>query len=367
MSQNSPSSHVLTRYFLKPLIARILLCSAVLCALLEVLALLEEASTILSRHLGIMGLLKFMSLHLPTLIVEIMPLSVMIGALFTLLQMTLSSEIAVIRAAGLSTFNIYRYLLPSAFFIGLFTICLRFWVVPPCEQALTSWWNETATIAHDHSELSPLWFRFHDSIIHIEEISNAGKTLHDILYYDLHPEDGSLKREIHIPDLIYQKDHWVMLGEAIQTITTTHENKAQIIPYEGTVPLTATPQQIINMTQEDAYYTPLEIIKILNGDAPISLPPSHYLMAIFSTLLIPLQMAVMLLVTLPITYIPPRAGLRNPIPVYVMATGLGSVILNGMISALGNAGSIPVIFAVSSGQIIAIFFSLAWILRMEEK
>ncbi|MCT6856244.1 MAG: hypothetical protein M3Z59_07495 [Bombella apis] len=90
-------------------------------------------------------------------------------------------------------------------------------------------------------------------------------------------------------------------------------------------------------------------------------------MTLYAILFLPLQMAVMLLVTLPITYIPPRAGLRTPLPVYVMAAGLGIVILQGMISALGNAGSLPILLATCSGQVVAALFSLAWILRMEEK
>lgn len=367
MKQYSVPRHILSRTFLRPLTARILLCCAVLCALLEVLALLEEASTILSRHLGIMGLLKFTGLHLPALIVEIMPLSVMIGALFTLLQMTLSSEIAVMRAAGLSTLNMYRYLLPAPLLLGVLACIIKLWIVPICEQKLNKWWNETATIAGDTSELPGIWFRSGTTITRIEQVSHGGHVLKDIAFYQIDPQSGLLVRDLHFPDLHFENKVWVSDGEVIETLLSDNKNQATIRGFSGKIPFLATPREIIDMTQEEVYYTPAQIWRILHRKAPVSLPPSQYLMAFFSAVFLPVQMAVMLLVALPVIYIPPRAGLRNPIPVYVMATGLGIVVLQGMISALGNAGSIPVLLAVSAGQIIAALFGLAWILRMEEK
>lgn len=357
----------LLRVFLKPLTARILLCCVVLSALLEVLALLEEASTILARHLGVYGLVKYSLLHLPTLAAEIMPLSVMVGSLFTLLQMTLSSEIAAMRASGLSTFNMFKYLLPAPICIGILTMIAQFWVIPPCEQALNIWWNETATLSNDQDALRGIWFRNGRDIAHIEQVSAGGYHLKGVTIYKRQPDTGLLQKTKHFSTLTASPSGWISSNDSLETTIDQNQDKGETSPLPQTFPLTVTPRQIINMTVEGTFYTPSQIWDALSGHIPSSLPASNYLMALLSGFFLPLQMAVMLLITLPITYIPPRAGLRNPLPVYVMASGLGIVILQGMISALGNAGSVPALLAVSSGHIIAALLSLAWVLRMEEK
>lgn len=359
--------YVLSRFFLRPLIGRILLCCAVLAGLLEVLALLEQAGVILSRHLGVLGLLKFMGLHLPALVTEIMPLSVMIGSLFTLLQMALSSEIAIMRAAGLSTFNMFMLLLPAPILFGFIAVGLQFWVVPPCEQYLNSWWNETATVSGDTDALPSLWYREGSSIVHVEQVSAGGTQLEDVSLYVRVPQTGTLQNALHFPHLSRRDGHWTTSPHATAIDVAQDQESAQIVPFTQEAPLLATPQQIMAMTLDSAIYTPGEIWKILHRKAPASLPISNYRMTFFSTLFLPFEMAVMLLITLPVTYIPPRAGIRNPLPVYVMAAGLGIIIVQGMISALGNAGSLPVLLAVSTAQLVAGCLGLGWVLRMEEK
>ncbi|MDF7674814.1 LptF/LptG family permease [Acetobacteraceae bacterium ESL0709] len=355
---------VLARAFLKPLLGRILLCGAVLTALLEVLALLEEASDILGRHLGVRGLIKFLALHMPAMATEIMPLSVMIGALFTLLQMALSNEITILRSSGLSSLDMYKHFLPAPIIVGFLTIIVQFWVVPPCEQALNKWWNVTDT-AHD--DIPSLWFREQKNIVHIEEVLEGGNRLKSVTIYHRDKKTGTLLNSVHYTELLQKNAHWFPSQKGLSTFLDHDQNKAQVISYDGDVPIVATPRQIIDMTLKDVYYTPAQLWHAISGKSPSSLPPSNYLMAFFSVMFLPVQMAVMLLVAFPVTYIPPRAGLRNPLPVYVMAAGLGIVILQGMISALGNAGSLPIFLSVCSGPIIATLFSLAWILRLEER
>lgn len=363
-----PFSHpTLLRVFLKPLLTKVLICCGVLTALLEILALLDNASIIFARHLGMTGLFKFMGLHLPALVVEIMPLSVMIGGLFTLLQMALSSEIAVLKAAGLSTLNMFRYLLPGPILLGIVCIAMQFWVVPPLEQELNRWWNESATEANATDDLHGLWFRSGTDIIQVDVVSHGGNVLSKVIFYRRQARDGNLTGSQYYENLTYENGHWTPHGTVKQLEIFEDRTQGRITEKFSPPALNATPQEIINMTIQGVHYTPLQLHKIFSGKAPSNLPESNYLMALYTILLLPVQMAVMLLITLPITYIPPRAGLRNPLPVYVMAAGLGMIILQGMISALGNSGSLPILLAVCSGQVVAALFSLTWILRMEEK
>ncbi|MFT8483928.1 MAG: YjgP/YjgQ family permease, partial [Gluconobacter cerinus] len=77
--------------------------------------------------------------------------------------------------------------------------------------------------------------------------------------------------------------------------------------------------------------------------------------------------AVMLLLALPVFSLLGRAGIRNPLPVYVLAAGMGFVILQGMISALGNAGTLAAPLAACAGPLLGALLGLTWVLRMEER
>ncbi|QDH12879.1 LptF/LptG family permease [Formicincola oecophyllae] len=368
----------LARVFLKPLLARILMCSAVLCGLMEVLGLLDAVPMILRRHLGILGLFHFMGLHLPALFVETLPVAVLVGSLFTLMHMALSSELAALRASGLSTWGMFMEMLPAPLLLGVVGIGVQFWVVPPAEQALSAWWNVSATRVHDMASQPPVWYRERGHIVHISHVGGGGTHLEGVTFYQRQLGTGILQGLLHFPALDYQKGHWVVgqsapgatglaAAPASETVISPTREDGQINTFSGAPPLHAMPEQLNTMAMAQPLYTPGDLISAMRGRQPFSLPPSNYKMALLQALVLPVELVVMVLIALPVTYIPPRAGTRNPLPVYVLGAGLGIVILQGMISALGNAGSLPAYVAVSAGLVVAALFGITWILRMEDK
>ena len=114
------SHYVLLRYLSIALITRVLLCSAAIAGLLELLSLLEQTTLILQRHLGLWGVFYYAILRFPFLISNALPPGMLIGTLFMLTQMTFSSEIPTLRAAGMSSFTLYKYLIPATLLIGFF-------------------------------------------------------------------------------------------------------------------------------------------------------------------------------------------------------------------------------------------------------
>nr|WP_294915318.1 LptF/LptG family permease [uncultured Neokomagataea sp.] len=355
---------VLLRHLNRALLGRIMLCGAVLVSLLELLALLEKTTPILNRHLGIKGIVTFAVLHLPALSTEILPLAFLIGALFFLTQTALSSEMAALRAAGLSTVGLYRLLLPTVFIVGFGGMIAQYWVVPASEGALTLWWNKTAPAQNHDENAQPLWFRMGGTLIRIGDITESGRTLSNVTLYsrDAH---GQLTRTQHATTLHYVNNHWVEEGNRSLILNTDHS--AALRSTGGTLSLPIAPNVIIRLTQDQPFLTPGQILAILHNGAPASLPRPTYRMALFSPLILPIDMATMLLLALPVIYIPPRTGLRTPLPVYVLAAGLALVILQGLINALGNAGTLPAALAVMSGPLPGILLGITWVLRMEEK
>lgn len=365
-STSSMPRHVLIKALNRALLGRFALCGAVLVSLLEILALLEKMTPILNRHLGLRGILTFAFLHLPALSIDILPLAFMVGALFLLTQMTLSSEISALRAAGLSTPALYRLFLPAILIAGIGGTCAQYWLVPVCENALTTWWNRTDPLAGQEGqpENDILWFRAGPTLVRIGQIAQGGYFLRDVTIYH-RDATGLLTGTEHTNTLTYQNAQWHPDG-AQDLSLTDDKSFANVTKGDSTFVIPVTPSVIMTLSQNGAAVTPGQVSAILHKGAPASLPRATYRMALFSGMILPLEIAVMLLLALPVIYIPPRAGLRNPLPVYVLAAGMGFVILQGMISALGNAGTLPAALAVSVGPLLGALLGLTWLLRMEE-
>ncbi|MEW9272601.1 LptF/LptG family permease [Gluconobacter oxydans] len=369
MSDSTPAMprHVLIKALNRALLGRFLLCGTVLVSLLEILALLEKTTPILNRHLGFRGILTFAFLHLPALSIDILPLAFMVGALFLLTQMTLSSEISALRAAGLSTPALYRLLLPAVLIAGIGGTCAQYWLVPACENALTTWWNRTDPLAGQDGqpEDNILWFRAGPTLVRIGQIAQGGTFLRDVTIYH-RDNTGLLTGTEHANVLTYRDGQWHPDG-AQDLSLSDDKSYVNVTKGDSTFVIPATPSVIMTLSQNGATVTPAQVSAILHKGAPASLPRATYRMALFSGMILPVDIAVMLLLTLPVIYIPPRAGLRNPLPVYVLAAGMGFVILQGMISALGNAGTLPAPLAVSVGPLLGTLLGLTWLLRMEER
>ncbi|QDH17713.1 LptF/LptG family permease [Swingsia samuiensis] len=361
-----PFISVLDYYLNRSLLGRFLICEGVLISLLEILALLEQTTPILNRHLGFKGILTFFFLHLPSLYVEVIPFSFLVGGLFFLTQITLSSEISALRAAGLSTSGLYKKFIPAILIVGLSGSIINYWVVPPCETALTSWWNKTDPNAENpnNPDQHTLWLRAGLRIISIGQYAKGGAFLRNVTIYH-RDENGLLTQTEHADTLFYKDKAWVPTGT--QNLSLTDDQSfANVTPGNDHFIIPLTPTMIMALSRDNAILTPKQLFAIIHQGAPASLPRANYKMAVLNGIILPFQVAVMLLFALPVIYIPPRAGLRTPLPIYVLAGGLGLIILQGMISALGNAGTIAAPLAAGSEPLLGALIGMTWLLRMEE-
>ncbi|WP_408734879.1 LptF/LptG family permease [Asaia platycodi] len=60
-------------------------------------------------------------------------------------------------------------------------------------------------------------------------------------------------------------------------------------------------------------------------------------------------------------------GTRSLLPIAALAAGFGFIVLQGLIQALGNAGTLPALIAVTAPPALAFLLGGAWIVKMEEK
>lgn len=79
--------------------------------------------------------LYFVLLQIPTNLYAILPIGALIGAVVGLGSLANSSELVVMRAAGISVWRIVGWVLRPALFFGLLAFALSQWFIPPANQA----------------------------------------------------------------------------------------------------------------------------------------------------------------------------------------------------------------------------------------
>jgi len=353
----------LIRHFSRTLLARTALSGGILLGLMEILSLLEQTNPILERHLGLRGILTYALLHLPQLAANALPLSVMLGALFTLTQMSLGSEIASFRAAGLSTPGMIRLMLPATIAIGLGGIVLEDQIAPRSETALTRWWNRTdpAACATPHD----FWFHDGPRLVHAHGFANGGKTLCTVTLYARAP-DGILQDMQTTPEATYTHNAWHAVRSRQLTLNADRTTIRSTDDTATPLPITATPTDILRLSQPYPALSANQIRKALNQAIPTALPTAEYRMILLSRLMLPIILSVMLLLALPVVYIPPRTGTRSPLPVYCLGGGFAFVIVQGLFQALGNAGTLPAPLAILAAPLIVSLLASAVLVRMED-
>ncbi|MCE2576963.1 LptF/LptG family permease [Komagataeibacter sp. FNDCR1] len=362
-----PGGSVLVGYLTRELLSKVFATAAVIIALMEVLALLEQVTEIMSRHLGLSGVLYYAVIRLPLLFGNAMPLAVLIGALITLVHLTSSNEISILRAAGLSTPGLFRLFMPAVLGLGLLCVAVDDQLVPRSEIAQARWWNSTNPSPNGVSR--DVWFRTGMTLVNIGGVAHGGRELHDVTVYR-REDDGSLQKVIHLPTVRYFINRWSGVPDhSLTVLSPTRVEQADNTDETRLVldwPQALTPDVLLQLSEN----TPLSIstmLRVLRNEFPSSQSPAFFMTEILGRIMLPLTFTVMLLLAIPVVYIPPRAGTRSWLPVWCLGAGLVFVVFQGLLRALGNAGTLPSVVAVFVGIVIFILGVVTVLLRIEER
>ena len=361
------SGTVLLGYLSREMMGKVFATALIVVSLMEILALLEQGTEIMHRHLGLYGVFYYAVMRLPLLFCNAMPIAMLIGALLALMQMTTSNEIAIMRAAGLSTPGLIKLFLPTTIMLGLLCGLVNDQITPRTEQALAQWWNATMPDALDESH--NYWIRSGNDLLNIHFMGNGATELKDVTVY--HRDHESLLQKITTLDTVrYVHGHWYATPvRVLSVLSPTHVDQLDIQPGPSTRldwPDTLTPGYITQLTTSFTQSIGTMLAEE-SGNLPSSQSPSFFLTEILGRIMLPVTFTVMLLLAVPVVYIPPRAGIRSWLPVWCLGAGLLFVVFQGLLRALGNAGTLPSLMAIFVGILIFILGVITVLLRIEER
>lgn len=328
-------SGVLASYLRRRVGMQMLALLVVLTALMQVLELLDVTTDILDRDLGVPGLFKYALLRTPSELMVALPLAVLLGGMSSLYALARNQEIIAMRCAGLSLKRLLLLLLPLPLLLGAGQFALSQTLVPMSETALKSWWDATAPPEDDIPD--PRWIHTRDGPVSFDRSSADGRKLQGVRIY-LRGADGLLATRVSA-----RSAEWSGLGWALDGIEELHVADgvaSQAVAAARSWPINLRPDDVARLDVIQPHLSSLVLIDLITGVRAGSQPLSYYQTVLFRSFTAPLAVFIMLLLALPSAGAMTRHGGGGSLLV-ALGLGLGFLLCDGILSALGTSGRVP--------------------------
>lgn len=347
------------RYLSREVFAATLLVLAAFLALFGFFDLINELGEIGKGGYRIQHAVMFVTLTLPGRIYELMPIAVLIGALFALSTLARHSEITVLRASGLSTRELLMTLFRVAALFALLTFLIGEFVAPPAEKLGQRIRLQAQGMALSADFRTGLWVKDEFRFINVRTVTPEAK-LQGVRIYEFDDRQRLLmvseaKEGEYLPDSIWK------LTQVEQTIL---DYDAKGAPLRGRVDHKAEVmwQSALNpdilsvllvIPERMSVWNLMSYIKHLSDNHQKT---QRYEIALWKKVVYPLAALVMVALALPFGYTHNRVGGVSLKIFSGVMLGVFFHMLNGLFSNLGIINSWP---PISSAMAPSAMFFLA--------
>ena len=196
---------ILDLYVARHVLGGFLIVLLVVAGLDMLFALVEEMKDIGGDY-TLSAVVKYVMLTAPRRFYEFIPLSSLIGCLLGLGILASSSELTVMRAAGISTFGIIVSVMKPVFLIVVMALSLGEFVVPQSEQSAQSHRQVMLTGNSAISDASHVWHRDEMTFLHINAVIPDG-SVRGLTRYEFN-DDLTLARASFAKTARYNGQDW---------------------------------------------------------------------------------------------------------------------------------------------------------------
>lgn len=324
-------------YIRNMLTGRTLAAMAAMVALLQLVDLLDHMADILARGLGVMGVIKYAVLRMPAMIEQIAGISMLIGAVFTFLQLARNSEVVAMRATGLSTSQIVKMALPVAVLVAVIDLVVADQLTPRAQQELAAWWRATtppAAAAKQH----PQWFRAGGDLILAESASLDGSEMKNVRLY-VRDAGKQLTERVVAASAKVTPAGWQLIDADITRVKTDQAATTHTPSTLWRSALTA--QDVAHLFSPSYQISAGKAWRSLQGAGAVNQSPAFFRTRLHRILAEPLGVIIMLFMAMPTSLATFRNGRTVPLVLYGLGGGLLYLVVDGLLTALGQTGALP--------------------------
>lgn len=332
--------------------------------LFDVAELMQRASN--REAMGYFVVLQMAVLHLPFLVVKVLPIAVLFGAIFTFLRLTRSNQLVISRGVGVSAWQFLAPALVLAVLIGAFAVT----IFDPFSSAAASRFEQLeARYLHGQTSLlavspSGLWLRQANadgqSVIHAVRVSRQGEELGEVTIYLYQGADRFAGR-IDAATAVLGDGFWELDGVLIT-------GPDQLPQREETYRLATS----LTLTQIQDSFSPPETLSFWELPAFISTLREAGFSALnhrihWHTLLSsPLLLFAMVLIAATFSLGAAQRGHAGLLIAAAVFTGFLLYAASNVVLALGLSGSVPVVLAAWGPAGISTLLGIAALFQFED-
>lgn len=350
---------VLFRYLSSMLLKRTFATLLVLIGLLQIVDLFDATSEVLERGLGLGGIIEYEFLRLPVMIEQIVPVSVLIGALTVFTGLARNSEMAALRSTGTTIYRIVAMLLPAAALVAVLHFILADQIAPRSQQAYTLWWNSHPPLHQSQEDAAkskpkPQWFRTGSYLVHADSASPDGRHLQNPRIYR-READGRMSERILARSADFGIDgRWTLNGAQELDVAPTSLSSA--LRGDRVWQADLDPVDVVSVFWPEEKISTGKAIRAITGQRPADKSPAFYATRIQRSLAEPLGAVVMLLLAAPAALAHQRNN-QATLMMFSLAAGLLYLAVDGVLTALGQTNVLPPLLGAWAGP--ALFAALA--------
>ena len=197
---------ILDAYIARHVAGGALLALAVLLSLTAVVTFVDELDSVGRGRYGIAGAIEFVLLTLPRHAFVLFPLAAVIGALIGLGTLAVSSELAVVRASGVSVGRIVGSVLKGAFVLVAIAVLFGEVVAPWCERLAQT--RRAAALDESQGREDGYWIRDEGRFVNVIRVRPDDR-VEDMFIYEMDTQ-GALRTLTHAKRAHYRDGRWVL-------------------------------------------------------------------------------------------------------------------------------------------------------------
>ena len=324
---------------------------------LEVVGFLTEVLRINANPLASVGL--YCAARLPGVLTLFLPTSLLLALLLVMTELSYRNELTAIWATGVSPARLILKLLPMTVAIGLFHFLLMDQAVPYAATALHSWGiGDYATRKFKTDENEPIWVRSGNDIIRAVRVSADGETLQNVTLFR-REAGGQLLQEVFAESASQISGEWLLNNATTYYATGQAPSHTKQLSYSGVMRFANTKL----VTPEEMPLSELSIFSANNG---FGVRPVYVYDLWWQKRLTPFLVAlVMVSLCIPLgTTFRRGGGLGN---IFVAGVGLGFLyfVCDGLVTTLGEAGTLTPLLAAWGLPLLFGALALALLFRTD--
>ncbi|MDB5393118.1 MAG: lptG [Rhodospirillales bacterium] len=322
----------LDRYIEASTLKSLVLVASGLTALFSLLEFVDQLRDVGQGHYRVTDAFLYVLLTVPSRLLQLMPVSLLLGSLFALGNLSNGSELVAMQSIGVSERRIVGWVLKLAVPIVVILFLVAEFVIPTAQrmaqgERMSRMSTETSIkggngfwAQGDHQYLNVRWVDY-------------GNVPRDIDIYAF-TDDGELQSFIHADSAkIVSADTWLLNG-VVRTQLLTPEAQTEHL---ATLPWAAflRPPQVQLLILPPDSMPPIELYRYIHELKRQNHQTARLEQAFWTKVSIPISMAAMVLVSAPFVFGPPRA--RSAGQRIAIGAGVGIVFsLTQQIISLGS-------------------------------